>query len=57
MEHLTCKGLVIRETDFGDTDRYISVLTEEGRRIEVLCKQTTDTAVCQDCSNGTCPPA
>lgn len=38
MEHLTCKGLVIRETDFGDTDRYISVLTEEGRRIEVLCK-------------------
>ncbi len=38
MEHLTHKGLVIRETDFGDNDRYISVLTEEGRRIEVLCK-------------------
>ena len=29
MEHLTHKGLVIRETDFGDNDRYISVLTEE----------------------------
>nr|WP_297279423.1 DNA repair protein RecO [uncultured Butyricicoccus sp.] len=38
MEHLTLKGLVIRETDFGDSDRYISVLTESGRRIEVLCK-------------------
>lgn len=38
MEHLTLKGLVIRETDFGDNDRYISVLTESGRRIEVLCK-------------------
>lgn len=27
MEHLTHKGVVIRETDFGDNDRYISVLT------------------------------
>lgn len=38
MEHLTRKGLVIRETDFGDSDRYITVLTEDGRHIEVLCK-------------------
>ena len=33
MEHLTVKGLVLRETDFGDSDRYISVLTESGARI------------------------
>lgn len=38
MEHLTVKGLVLRETDFGDSDRYISVLTESGARIEVLCR-------------------
>lgn len=38
MEHLTLKGLVIRENDFGDQDRYITVLTKAGRRIEVLCK-------------------
>lgn len=38
MQHLTIKGLVIRETDFGDADRYITVLTERGARIEVLCK-------------------
>ncbi len=38
MEHLTLKGLVIRENDFGDQDRYITVLTEAGRCIEVLCK-------------------
>lgn len=38
MEHLTLKGLVIRENDFGDQDRYITVLTELGRHIEVLCK-------------------
>ena len=38
MDHLTLKGLVIRENDFGDQDRYITVLTEAGRCIEVLCK-------------------
>lgn len=38
MEHVTLKGLVLRETDFGDNDRYISVLTEAGARIEVLCR-------------------
>ncbi len=38
MQHLTIKGLIIRETDFGDADRYITVLTEQGQRIEILCK-------------------
>lgn len=38
MQHLTIKGLVIRETDFGDADRYITVLAESGARMEVLCK-------------------
>ena len=38
MQHQTIKGLVIRETDFGDADRYITVLAESGARIEVLCK-------------------
>lgn len=38
MQHTTVKGLVIRETDFGEADRYITVLTERGARIEVLCR-------------------
>lgn len=38
MQHLTIKGLVIRETDFGESDRYLTVLTEVGTRIEVLCR-------------------
>lgn len=38
MQHVTVKGLVIRETDFGDADRYITVLTEELGKIEVLCR-------------------
>lgn len=38
MEHITVKGLVIRETDFGETDRYITVLTAELGKIEVLCR-------------------
>ena len=32
-QHVTVKGLVIRETDFGDNDRYITVLTEEMGKI------------------------
>ena len=35
---MTVKGLLIRETDFGESDRYISVLTERGAKIEVLCR-------------------
>ena len=37
MQHQTIKGLVIRETDFGESNRYITVLTEQGTKIEVLC--------------------
>ncbi len=37
-QHTTARGLVIRETDFGDADRYITVLTDEGAKIEVLCR-------------------
>ncbi|HBI64507.1 MAG TPA: DNA repair protein RecO [Clostridiales bacterium] len=38
MAHVTVKGLVIRETDFGETDRFITVLTAELGKIEVLCR-------------------
>ncbi len=38
MTHVTVKGLVIRETDFGEADRYITVLTAELGKIEVLCR-------------------
>ncbi|MGN1014044.1 MAG: DNA repair protein RecO [Butyricicoccus sp.] len=38
MQHITVKGLVIRETDFGEADRFITVLTEEMGKIEVLCR-------------------
>lgn len=37
-QHTTVRGLVIRETDFGDADRYITVLTDAGAKIEVLCR-------------------
>lgn len=37
-QHITVKGLVIRETDFGDHDRYITLLTAELGKIEVLCR-------------------
>ena len=38
MAHITVKGLVIRETDFGEADRFITVLTAEYGKIEVLCR-------------------
>ena len=31
-------ALGLREVDFGDFDRYLTALTEDGRRIEILCK-------------------
>ena len=37
-QHILVKGLVLREVDFGDNDRYITVLTEEGALIEVFCR-------------------
>lgn len=38
-QHVNIKGLVLRETDFGDADRYITVLTEEGTKIEIFCRR------------------
>lgn len=38
MQHQTIKGLVIRETNFGETNRYITIITEQGIKIEVLCR-------------------
>ena len=38
MQHVTVKGLVIRETDCGEADRFITVLTAELGKIEVLCR-------------------
>lgn len=38
MQQIKVKGLVIREVDFGEHDRYITVLTENGRKLEVLCR-------------------
>lgn len=35
---MNVKGLIIRETDFGEYDRYITVLTEWNTKITVLCK-------------------
>lgn len=37
-QHINIRGLVIREVDFGDYDRYITVLTVEGLKLEVLCR-------------------
>lgn len=37
-QHINIRGLVIREVDFGDQDRYITVLTDSGVKIEVLCR-------------------
>ena len=36
MAEIRLRGLVLRETDFGDYDRYLSLLTEDGRRTEIL---------------------
>lgn len=36
MAEIRLRGLVLRETDFGDCDRYLSLLTEDGRRTEIL---------------------
>ena len=36
MTEIRLRGLVLRETDFGDCDRYLSLLTEDGRRTEIL---------------------
>ena len=38
MAEVKLRGLGLREVDFGDFDRYLTALTEDGRRIEILCK-------------------
>ena len=38
MQQIKLKCLVIREVDFSEHDRYITVLTEHGRKLEVLCR-------------------
>lgn len=38
MAVIKLRALVLREIDFGDYDRYLTALTETGRKIEILCK-------------------
>ena len=38
MAEVKLRALGLREVDFGDFDRYLTALTEDGRRIEILCK-------------------
>ncbi len=38
MQRIKLKCLVIREVDFSEHDRYITVLTEHGRKLEILCR-------------------
>lgn len=37
-EQIVVKGLIIKQTDFSESDRYITVLTADLGRIEVLCR-------------------
>lgn len=38
MAEVKLRALGLREVDFGDFDRYLTVLTEDGRKVEILCK-------------------
>lgn len=38
MAEVKLRALVLREVDFGDWDRYLTVLAEDGRRVEILYK-------------------
>ncbi len=38
MQQIKIKCLVIREVDFSEHDRYITALTEHGRKLEILCR-------------------
>ena len=35
---MNIRGLIIRETDFGEYDRYLTVLTQWNTKISILCK-------------------
>ena len=39
MAEVKLRALGLREVDFGDYDRYLTALTADGRRIEILCKK------------------
>ncbi|MDO4270492.1 MAG: DNA repair protein RecO [Eubacteriales bacterium] len=38
MAEVKTRALGLREVDFGDYDRYLTALSEDGRKIEILCK-------------------
>ncbi len=38
MHEIKVRALGLKEVDFGDYDRYLTALTYEGRKIEILCK-------------------
>lgn len=38
MGEVKLRALGLREVDFGDHDRYLTALAEDGRKIEILCK-------------------
>ena len=38
MAEVRLRALVLREVDFGDYDRYLTALAEDGRKVEILCK-------------------
>ena len=38
MAEVKLRALGLREVDFGDYDRYLTALTEDGRKNEILCK-------------------
>ena len=38
MAEVKLRALGLREVAFGDDDRYLTVLTEDGRKVEILCK-------------------
>ena len=39
MAEVKLRALGLREVDFGDFDRYLTALTEDGRRIEILLRE------------------
>ena len=40
MAEVKLRALGLREVDFGDFDRYLTALTEDGRRIEIPVSYT-----------------
>lgn len=40
MAEVKLRAIGLREVNFSDHDRYLTALTEDGRKIEILCKRT-----------------